>query len=39
MALETELEVAYRTHLINERNLSENSVRAYLADLESLLVH
>jgi integrase/recombinase XerC len=39
VALETELEVAYRTHLINERNLSENSVRAYLADLESLLVH
>jgi integrase/recombinase XerC len=39
MALEIELEVAYRTHLINERNLSENSVRAYLADLESLLVH
>ncbi|MFM8752878.1 MAG: tyrosine recombinase XerC [Actinomycetota bacterium] len=39
MALERELEVAYRTHLINERNLSENSVRAYLADLESLLVH
>lgn len=39
MALERELEVVYRTHLINERNLSENSVRAYLADLESLLVH
>ena len=39
MALENELEEAYRTHLINERNLSDNSVRAYLADLESLLVH
>lgn len=39
MALETELEKAYRAHLINERNLSDNSVRAYLADLESLLVH
>ena len=39
MALENELEEAYRSHLINERNLSDNSVRAYLADLESLLVH
>ena len=39
MALERELEVAYQSHLINERNLSNNSVRAYLADLESLLVH
>jgi len=39
MALENELEEAYRAHLINERNLSDNSVRAYLADLESLLVH
>ena len=39
MALDQELEAAYRTHLINERNLSENSIRAYLADLESLLVH
>ncbi|MDP4863862.1 MAG: tyrosine recombinase XerC, partial [Candidatus Nanopelagicaceae bacterium] len=30
---------AYRSHLISERNLSENSIRAYLADLESLLLH
>ncbi|KRO49962.1 MAG: recombinase XerC, partial [Actinobacteria bacterium BACL2 MAG-120820-bin50] len=30
---------AYRSHLIAERNLSENSIRAYLADLESLLLH
>ena len=39
MALDRDLEVAYHSHLINERNLSNNSVRAYLADLESLLVH
>ena len=39
MALDEELEAAYRAHLINERNLSENSIRAYVADLESLLVH
>lgn len=39
MALDQELEAAYRAHLINERNLSENSIRAYIADLESLLVH
>jgi integrase/recombinase XerC len=39
MALDRDLEVAYQSHLINERNLSNNSVRAYLADLESLLVH
>lgn len=39
MALDQELEAAYRTHLINERNLSENSIRAYVADLESLLIH
>lgn len=39
MALEIELEEAYRVHLVNERNLSDNSVRAYLADLESLLLH
>ena len=39
MALDRELEAAYRSHLITERNLSENSIRAYLADLESLLQH
>jgi len=39
MALHHELEEAYRSHLITERNLSENSIRAYLADLESLLQH
>ena len=39
MALDQELEAAYRAHLINERNLSENSIRAYIADLESLLLH
>ena len=39
MALDSELEKAYRSHLISERNLSENSIRAYLADLESLLLH
>lgn len=39
MALDSELTKAYRRHLISERNLSENSIRAYLADLESLLLH
>ena len=39
MALDQELEAAYRAHLVNERNLSENSIRAYVADLESLLLH
>ena len=39
MALEQELAEAYRTHLVSERNLSENSIRAYLADLDSLLLH
>jgi site-specific recombinase XerD len=39
MALDIELAKAYRSHLITERNLSENSIRAYLADLESLLLH
>ena len=39
MALDSELAMAYRSHLIAERNLSENSIRAYLADLESLLLH
>ena len=38
MALDLTLEEAYRSHLITERNLSENSIRAYLADLESLLL-
>lgn len=39
MALANELESAYRAHLIDERNLSENSIRAYIADLDSLLLH
>ncbi|MFM8841213.1 MAG: tyrosine recombinase XerC [Actinomycetota bacterium] len=34
-----ELLKGYREHLILERNLSENSIRAYLADLDSLLLH
>lgn len=29
----------YREHLVFARNLSENSIRAYLADLDSLLLH
>ena len=39
MTLNPELEDAYSAHLLNERNLSDNSIRAYLADLESLLIH
>ena len=39
MALDKELEEAYYAHLLNERNLSDNSLRAYIADLESLLIH
>jgi integrase/recombinase XerC len=39
MALERELAESYREHLTTERNLSENSIRAYLADLESLVSH
>jgi integrase/recombinase XerC len=39
MALDQGLESAYSDHLRNERNLSENSIRAYLADLESLISH
>jgi integrase/recombinase XerC len=39
MSLDRELEHAYSEHLRNERNLSENSIRAYLADLESMLSH
>ncbi|MGA1670677.1 MAG: site-specific integrase, partial [Candidatus Nanopelagicaceae bacterium] len=34
-----ELLDGYREHLVLERNLSENSIRAYIADLDSLLVH
>ncbi len=34
-----ELVKGYREHLILDRNLSDNSVRAYLADLDSLLIH
>ncbi|MBU3692725.1 MAG: tyrosine recombinase XerC [Candidatus Nanopelagicaceae bacterium] len=36
--MDSALAEAYRSHLITERNLSENSIRAYLADLESLLL-
>ena len=39
MALDKELEESYFAHLLNERNLSDNSIRAYIADLESLLIH
>jgi integrase/recombinase XerC len=39
VALNPELENAYSAHLLNERNLSDNSIRAYIADLESLLLH
>lgn len=39
MPVDQNLERAYGEHLRNERNLSENSVRAYLADLESMLTH
>ena len=39
MALTPELQDAYSRHLMSERNLSANSVRAYLADLESLLLY
>jgi integrase/recombinase XerC len=39
VSLDVELAEAYRSHLITERNLSDNSIRAYLADLESLLLH
>ena len=39
MSLDQELERSYSEHLRNERNLSENSIRAYLADLESMLAH
>ena len=39
MSLDPALERAYGEHLRNERNLSENSIRAYLADLESMLAH
>ena len=34
-----ELLARYREHLRLDRNLSENSIRAYIADLESLLEH
>ena len=34
-----ELVDQYREHLVIERNLSENSIRAYLVDLDSLLMH
>lgn len=39
MAIDPHLADAYQEHLRNERNLSENSIRAYLADLESFLHH
>ena len=34
-----DLLASYREHLRLDRNLSENSIRAYIADLESLLEH
>ncbi|MGA1706715.1 MAG: tyrosine recombinase XerC [Candidatus Nanopelagicaceae bacterium] len=34
-----ELLDGYREHLVLERNLSDNSIRAYIVDLDSLLVH
>ena len=37
--MSVELVEKYREHLILERNLAENSIRAYLVDLESLLAH
>lgn len=39
MPLDQALAETYRDHLIAERNLSENSIRAYLSDLESLVMH
>ena len=39
MALDQGLADSYADHLRNDRNLSENSIRAYLADLESLVAH
>lgn len=39
MTLDLLLADTYRDHLISERNLSENSVRAYLSDLDSLVNH
>ncbi len=35
----SELIAQYREHLIIDRNLSDNSIRAYIADLESFLEH
>ena len=39
MPLDQALADTYRDHLIAERNLSENSIRAYLSDLESFVTH
>jgi len=39
VAIERALESAYIDHLRNVRNLSENSIKAYLADLESMITH
>ena len=39
MPLDADLEQTYRRHLLDERNLSDNSIRAYLADVESLISH
>ncbi|MEY4105084.1 MAG: hypothetical protein RLZZ478_447 [Actinomycetota bacterium] len=39
MAIDPMLAEAYSAHLRDDRNLSENSIRAYLADLESMLNH
>jgi integrase/recombinase XerC len=37
--MSSELVDRYREHLVLDRNLSDNSIRAYLADLESFLQH
>jgi integrase/recombinase XerC len=39
VSIDPTLAAAYSAHLRDERNLSENSIRAYLADLESMLLH
>ena len=39
MAIDPLLAEEYSNHLRHDRNLSENSIRAYLADLESMLNH
>lgn len=39
MAIDPNLASAYSAHLRDDRNLSDNSIRAYLADLESMVNH